>query len=215
MKTPSLVLIAIVALHGFANLPAAESIGSSQNSSLANDRLSRDTLRGIKTMENGLRLSGDKGIMPFGMPKVIRKQVLVPIDGAGVWIEEWSIQRIGYVVDYAIKFMPSPKGGTDSMVLNPVWKNDGRLDSITELAKVDISQAKWIDGVVGRTRELRGKYTVQPKDGTVTVIIDTDLDPNNAATVSQNLKQMTADLLQFYGKAPVMIFKFRNAEVRQ
>lgn len=70
-----LISIAAALLAGVLYSYGADSQTAPASASIANDMLSRDVLRGLKQIENGLRLTGELGINPFGSPKIIQKVV--------------------------------------------------------------------------------------------------------------------------------------------
>lgn len=73
--------------------------------SLADGRLTRDALGTIKLFENAQRVNGT--------PKVIGKKIIQRPDIKGVWLEQWTIKRRDKQVDYDLRFVPSPSGGTN------------------------------------------------------------------------------------------------------
>ena len=80
--------------------------GSGQ--SLADGRLTRDALRTIKVFENAQQVNGT--------PKVIAKKIIQRPDAKGMWLEQWTIKRRDKQVDYDLRFVPSPGGGTNVSV---------------------------------------------------------------------------------------------------
>lgn len=111
--------------------------------------------------------------------------------------------------------MPAAKGGTDVSIFQPAWRTGDLLNYASPLSRVAISEAKWIAGIVSRTPGMKGKYRVEASEDEVRVSFDVNVDAPQSAAARQNLRKMRDDLRAFYGKAPKLAFKFRNAEFTQ
>ena len=114
-------ILLTVSLSGCATPQQEVSAPDQLNQSLADSVLTKDALRFLKMFEDAMRLNGE-AISPFGMPRVVEKKLIQGPDARGVWVEEWTIQRIGSRVAYTIKFTPSRDGGTDFSVRTPPRK---------------------------------------------------------------------------------------------